>query len=162
MRRPWIDWPHLSVRCPEAVYLRAHVPCQSPIIRCPLADAFAFETPGIMPVVEIPGIFPVAAIAGEDCRVLTILDMINHQFIAKLVRVGTTTPRPVMPMPTTVISACTKCGTIKKSGKRSCCARGGAWFKNCGDAGDTKFDHTWVQGIQACKSAFLLRVLWLA
>ena len=46
---------------------------------------------------------------------------------------------------------CDECGTIKKSGKLSCCARGGAWFKNCGDVGDTKFDHTWIEGIQACK-----------
>ena len=45
---------------------------------------------------------------------------------------------------------CLKCGIIKKSGKRSCCARGGAWFKNCGDADDTKFDHTWAEGIEAC------------
>ena len=47
---------------------------------------------------------------------------------------------------------CIKCSTIKKSGKLSCCARGGAWFKNCGETGDTKFDHTWVEGIQACNS----------
>ena len=47
---------------------------------------------------------------------------------------------------------CTKCGTIKKSGKLSCCARGGSWFKNCGESGDTKLDHTWVEGIQACNS----------
>ena len=46
---------------------------------------------------------------------------------------------------------CVRCGTIKKSGKHSCCARGGAWFKECGDAGDTKFDHTWAEGVQACK-----------
>ena len=46
---------------------------------------------------------------------------------------------------------CAACGIVKKSGKRSCCARGGAWFKNCGDAGDGKFDHTWTEGIQACK-----------
>ena len=26
-----------------------------------------------------------------------------------------------------------------------------AWFKNCGDGGDTTFDHTWAEGIQACK-----------
>ena len=45
---------------------------------------------------------------------------------------------------------CLKCGSIKKSGKLSCCARGGAWFKKCGDAGDSKFDHTWFDGIQAC------------
>ena len=46
---------------------------------------------------------------------------------------------------------CSKCGTTKKSGKHSCCARGGSWFKNCGDDGDAYFDHTWAEGIQACK-----------
>ena len=48
-------------------------------------------------------------------------------------------------------NGCPKCSTIKKSGKHSCCARGGAWFKNCGDADDTQFDHTWAEGIEACK-----------
>ena len=43
---------------------------------------------------------------------------------------------------------CSKCGVIKNSGKRSCCARGGAWFKNCGDK---QFDYTWAEGIQACE-----------
>ena len=47
---------------------------------------------------------------------------------------------------------CPECGTIKKSGKHSCCARGGAWFKKCGDVEDKQFDHTWAEGIQACKS----------
>ena len=47
---------------------------------------------------------------------------------------------------------CPKCGTTKKSGKHSCCARGGAWFKNCGDAGDKKFGHTWAEGTQVCKA----------
>ena len=46
---------------------------------------------------------------------------------------------------------CPKCGTAKKSGVSSCCARGGSWFRSCGDARDTKFNHTWVEGIQACK-----------
>ena len=45
------------------------------------------------------------------------------------------------------------CTSVKNFGKTSCCAPGGAWFKNCGDAGDTKFDHTWAEGIQACKGA---------
>ena len=58
----------------------------------------------------------------------------------------------LMPTPTMSNPVCPKCGTVKKSGKRSCCARGGGWFKNCGDVGDTKFDHTWAEGIQACKS----------
>ena len=47
-------------------------------------------------------------------------------------------------------SICFKCGTVKKSGKLSCCARGGSWFKNCGDSGDSKFEHTWVEGVKAC------------
>ena len=58
----------------------------------------------------------------------------------------------LMPTPTMSNPVCPKCGTVKKSGKRSCCARGGGWFKNCGDVGDMKFDHTWAEGIQACKS----------
>lgn len=46
---------------------------------------------------------------------------------------------------------CSKCGITKKSGINSCCARGGAWFKKCGDDGDVDFDHTWEDGIQACR-----------
>merc|ERR1719182_1195250 len=49
-------------------------------------------------------------------------------------------------------TTCPMCGTNAKSGKRSCCIRGGAWFKKCGSTGDTKFEHTWVDGVQACKS----------
>ena len=48
-------------------------------------------------------------------------------------------------------SVCPKCGNIKKSGKSSCCARGGSWFQNCGDAGDDNFGHTWLEGTLACK-----------
>ena len=46
---------------------------------------------------------------------------------------------------------CPKCGTSKKSSKSSCCARGGAWYKKCGDASDITFNHTWPEGIYACK-----------
>ena len=49
-------------------------------------------------------------------------------------------------------NVCAHCGTAKKSGKLSCCARGGSWFKNCGDVGDSTFEHTWGEGVQACKS----------
>ena len=63
---------------------------------------------------------------------------------------GSKTPRLATPTPIIASPLCPKCGTIKESGKRSCCARGGAWFKNCGDAGDAQFDHTWAEGIQAC------------
>ena len=50
------------------------------------------------------------------------------------------------------------CGVTKKSGKHSCCAPGGSWFQNCGDFGDSKFDHTWFEGIQACKGSVKVSV----
>ena len=53
---------------------------------------------------------------------------------------------------TTISSACLTCGAIKKSGKLSCCARGGSWFGNCGATGNTKFQYSWYEGIQACKA----------
>ena len=60
------------------------------------------------------------------------------------------TPAATTTTMTATGSICFKCGTVKKSGKLSCCARGGSWFKNCGDSGDSKFEHTWVEGVQAC------------
>merc|ERR1712032_833458 len=53
---------------------------------------------------------------------------------------------------TIIVSVCQRCGTIAKSGKPSCCGRGGSWFKNCGGGGNTKHPHTWYDGIQACKA----------
>ena len=53
---------------------------------------------------------------------------------------------------TTIASACLTCGTTKKSGKLSCCARGGSWFGNCGATVNAKLQHTWYEGIQACKA----------
>ena len=52
-----------------------------------------------------------------------------------------------------VFAVCPKCALHQKFGKASCCASGGAWFQNCGDPGDTNFEHTWGEGIQACKDA---------
>ena len=46
---------------------------------------------------------------------------------------------------------CPQCATFKKSGKRSCCAPGGAWVNKCGSDGDPKFEHTWAEGMQACQ-----------
>ena len=51
----------------------------------------------------------------------------------------------------TISSVCPKCG-IAKSGKRSCCGRGGSWFKTCGGADNTRFRHTWYEGMHACKA----------
>ena len=52
----------------------------------------------------------------------------------------------------TISSVCPKCGMTKKSGKMSCCGLGGSWFGNCGSAGGTKLDHTWYEGLHACKA----------
>ena len=49
------------------------------------------------------------------------------------------------------IPICPKCAINKKSGKSSCCVRGGAWFNKCGEPGDSKFDHTWFEGNRVCK-----------
>jgi len=47
-------------------------------------------------------------------------------------------------------STCAVCGSVKKSRKKSCCGRGGSWFKTCGAKKGGKFTHTWFEGIQAC------------
>ena len=52
----------------------------------------------------------------------------------------------------TIIPPCPQCGAIGKSGKYSCCGRGGSWFGNCGGVGHIKLGHTWYEGIQACKA----------
>merc|ERR1719201_2287290 len=39
---------------------------------------------------------------------------------------------------------CTRCGTFRKSGRVSCCAPGGAWFKSCGGGLSSKnVHHRW-------------------
>ena len=53
---------------------------------------------------------------------------------------------------TMTVSVCPRCGTIAKSGKPSCCGRGGSWFKSCGGGSNTQHPRTWYDGIQACKS----------
>ena len=55
-------------------------------------------------------------------------------------------------MMTSISSVCPKCGTMEKSGKNSCCGRGGSWFRNCGSAGNMQLRHTWYEGIRVCKT----------
>ena len=50
-----------------------------------------------------------------------------------------------------ITSRCRKCGIDKRSGKPTCCARGGNWYSDCGSVGDANFSHTWAEGLQACK-----------
>ena len=54
---------------------------------------------------------------------------------------------------TRIAPVCPKCAAIKKSRKLSCCAPGGAWFNNCGTNGDSRSEHTWTEGVRACKDA---------
>ena len=49
---------------------------------------------------------------------------------------------------------CPKCGMFAKSGRVSCCAPGGAWFKNCGHDRNKNVDHRWFEGAVACKRKF--------
>ena len=53
-----------------------------------------------------------------------------------------------------VTSACPKCGTFRKSGRVSCCAPGGSWFKTCGGVVNKNVDHRWSEGVKACKRKF--------
>ena len=57
---------------------------------------------------------------------------------------------------TRITPVCPKCAAIKKSGELSCCASGGAWFENCGTSGNSNTDHTWVEGMQACRDVVSL------
>ena len=49
---------------------------------------------------------------------------------------------------------CPKCGIFEKSGRISCCAPGGAWYRNCGGAGNRNVNHRWMKGVEACKRKF--------
>ena len=70
------------------------------------------------------------------------------------------TPRPEATLASTSAAkalGCVKCATFKPgsgmAGVRSCCAPGGAWFDKCGAPGDSKFEHSWFEGAQACTGA---------
>ena len=52
---------------------------------------------------------------------------------------------------TTTVYICRRCVIVGKLGRLSCCGRGGYWFNNCGRTRNSKFYHTWYEGIQACK-----------
>ena len=59
---------------------------------------------------------------------------------------------PAVTTTTTINSVCPKCGIIAKPGEFSCCGRSGSWFGNCGSATNAMHDHTWYEGIRACKT----------
>ena len=50
-----------------------------------------------------------------------------------------------------ITSVCSNCGTFKRSKRVSCCAPGGAWYKNCGGTENGNVGHSWIEGVEACK-----------
>merc|ERR1711937_749078 len=69
----------------------------------------------------------------------------------ELIAVGL--PIPASVSTPAIASTCPKCGTFRKSGRASCCAPGGTWYKNCGGVGDRNVDHSWLEGVEICKPA---------
>ena len=45
-------------------------------------------------------------------------------------------------------SECTECVSSKAG--LTCCAKGGSWEGKCGRPGDTRFEHTWGEGLKGC------------
>ena len=53
---------------------------------------------------------------------------------------------------------CQNCGKFKRSGRHSCCAPGGSWYRNCGGDDDTNVDHRWSEGVKACRGEFEVEI----
>ena len=72
---------------------------------------------------------------------------------SRIVRAAIKTPvsTSTLAITSTNTMTCPKCGAFEKSGRLSCCAPGGAWYKNCGGAGNRNAFYRWVDGIAACK-----------
>ena len=77
-------------------------------------------------------------------RIVTRRPLPNRELIVR-------TPITIITSVTANMMTCPRCGTFKKSGRVSCCAPGGAWFKNCGGVGNRNVDHRWFEGTEACK-----------
>ena len=50
-----------------------------------------------------------------------------------------------------VVPVCPKCAML--NALLSCCAPNATWYENCGTAGDSDFEHTWDEGLEACRNA---------
>ena len=102
------------------------------------------------------------SISPDGCTPGTTTSQAAHHYLTRrplperelIVRTPITTPVSTSSFtPATTLSTvkCPKCGTFAKSGRVSCCAPGGAWFKNCGGAGNRNVDHSWFEGVETCK-----------
>ena len=84
----------------------------------------------------------------ETRRPLPERELVARTRITTAVSVSASNPTILITM------ACPKCGMFAKSGRVSCCAPGGAWYKNCGGAANKNVDHRWFEGTEACKRKF--------
>ena len=96
------------------------------------------------------------SISSQVCTLTTTPQYVSRRPFPQrelIVRAPITTPANTRTLAITSSSAmsCPKCGTFKKSGRASCCAPGGAWFKMCGGGGNANVDHTWIEGLHVCK-----------
>ena len=80
--------------------------------------------------------------------------IVERELIART-PISTSATTPSVTSTTVKMPTCLKCGTFLKSGKVSCCAPGGDWFKNCGGVGNKNVDHRWTEGVKACKRKFM-------
>ena len=68
-----------------------------------------------------------------------------------IVRMATSTSASTPLIISNLEMVCSRCGAFRKSGRASCCAPGGAWFRKCGGPGSSNVDHSWSEGAKTCE-----------
>ena len=96
------------------------------------------------------------SISSQVCTLTTARQYISRRSIpGRELIVGAPITTPVNTKTSGITSTkemtCPKCGIFEKTGKTSCCAPGGAWYKNCGGVSNRNADHRWFEGVEACK-----------
>ena len=111
------------------------------------ANAFGGTSGSISEIVCIPAVTFAATPDGPHVSTRP-----ERELIARATFTSARTPLVARVVTRTAV--CPKCSAFAKSGRKSCCAPGGAWFQNCGGAGTKIFVHKWVEGVAACKRKF--------
>ena len=88
-------------------------------------------------------------LADKPCSFVPHRRPISNDVGRELIVRGASTPAASTPAANAM--ECPKCGKFGKSGRVSCCAPGGAWFKKCGSAKNKNIQYKWTEGTAACK-----------
>ena len=88
--------------------------------------------------------------AGSSGSISRIACSLTDRELIKVI----SSPIPVPNNTMEIASACPKCGMFKKSGRASCCAPGGAWYKKCGKIRHNGVQHQWIDGVNVCKRKY--------